>query len=193
MELYPLIVFLHVTGGVIVVGAIGVEILAFHRLRTATVEEAPTLVWLLVIQARTIGLAMGVVLATGGWMAATRWGMPPWMTIALVAVVALAVSGMTILRRRVRMIGRVIAPADATSAAVIRTTVHDPVLRAAVAARAGLTMGILGLMTVKPGVVGALAMAVGSALVGGLAAAASSRPQAQRRQSSPFSTPDHAP
>jgi hypothetical protein len=175
MALYPLLVFLHVVAGVVFVASIGFELITVIRLRTATVDEARTLVWLLTLRTRAIGPAMAVVLVTGAVMAVTRWGMPPWMVTALAAVAVLAATGVSVIRRTVRVIERALAQPEPSTAAVIHHAAARRALRITLAVRAGVTVGILGLMTIRPGVTGAVAIALGPALVGALAAARPSR------------------
>jgi hypothetical protein len=190
MDPYPLLIFLHVTGGVTVAAAVGVEAVVFPRLRRITsVEQArPLLSLLLATQSRIFGGAMALVLITGGAMAAARWGMPSWIIAALAAVVVLAVTGMTVLRRTLIGLAATVTDPAADAASVIRSTASGRTLRMALAVRAAVTIGILALMTVKPSVVGTATIAAAAVLIGLVAGA---RPRQAPSAPAP-SGPSHA-
>lgn len=97
--------------------------------------------------------AMVTILIAGVWMMALQWGPEPWILAALAGLVAMAMLG-ALTRRAMGRLGASLAresqlPAD------LRALVEGP-LRISLCVRLAIAVGILGLMTGKPGAFGSL-------------------------------------
>ena len=169
---YSGIVFLHIVGALGLFGSIGLEQVGLARLRNAD-SNAQVREWLALLRGlRRVDAPSGVViLATGFYMAATRWGHQSWIGVALLGMVLMAFVGIAGTGRRARAIAGSVPATDGPVSAALRQRLADPVLRIAASFRTAIGLGIVFLMSVKPPTAGAWA-AMGVALVGGAAAAA---------------------
>jgi hypothetical protein len=164
VSLYALVVFVHVVAASLLFVALGAESVAVGALRRArAADEARLWAGLLAWPARLGPPAMLTVLASGAWMMATAWGPRPWLTHAVGAVVAMVVVGAALtlprLRRlRVALVGGAWAPT------------REPRLTASLRLRLAIAVGLLALMTLKPGAAGSSAIVVVALVAGALSA-----------------------
>jgi hypothetical protein len=152
MNIYPMLVFLHVLGGVGIFAALALESVALPRLQR-TIETADARAWmrLLASAGRLGGIAMLTTLATGIWMMVQRWGPRPWIQIALLTVIAMAVLGGGVTGRRMRRLGKLLpAESEPALSTAFRSIASSATLSASLRMRIAGVVGILGLMTVKP-------------------------------------------
>lgn len=182
MSFHSFLVFVHVLGAAGLAAAIGVEAAALGALRRArTPAEAGGWVGVLGLPARIGGPAMLATLASGIWMMATVWGHQPWILAAFVGLVAMGAAGGAVTGRRMRRIRAAIATeAGPELAESFRSLVAGRPLAASLRIRVALGVGILGLMTAKPGAAGSwliLALAAAAGVVAG--ALAPSAPSAR--------------
>ncbi len=168
MNVYPFLIFVHVLGAVGIFAAIAIEAVSLGRLQGAeTPADARVWVSLLALPWRLGPIAMVATLASGIWMMAMGWGLQPWLVSALVGLVGMAVAGVVSLRRtrRLRAFG---AEPQSEFPDAFRSLRSGRTLSASLRLRIALGVGILGLMTVKPGAAGSwliLAAAAAAALI----------------------------
>lgn len=171
MDLYPLLIFVHVLGAVGLFAAIGIEVLAFTRLqRAASVGQAQTWMALLRDQGRIGPVSMVAILVTGIWMLVVRWGPEPWMIITLAWLIAMGVSTALLARRPMARLGALLTDDTDSVAPDFPAAVTSTPLAASLRLRVFMAVGIVALMTIKPGLAGSLAI-VGAAVALGLATA----------------------
>jgi hypothetical protein len=168
MDLYSLLVFAHVLGGVGLFAAIGIEAVALRRLQRAEIVEQAHLATSLLTEAGRLGpVAMVTIVAAGVWMMAVRWGPEPWILTALVALIAMVIVGAALTRRAMpRLIGS-LGNRPGEVPAEVRALADGP-LQLSLRLRLAIAVGILGLMTVKPGTILSVTI-IGAAVVAGLA------------------------
>jgi hypothetical protein len=181
MDLYALLVFLHVLGAAGLFTSLGMELTAYHRLRRAVTADAAREALVTVEQAHRLGhMAIATIVVPGIAMMALRWGPVAWILAAQAGIAAMAIAVM-LGRRTTRRLADALAhggelPAD------VETVVAGP-LRRTLSVRVATAIGILGLMTVKPGVLGSLgiiAAAVAIGLVAPVSASHAERPSFAR-------------
>jgi hypothetical protein len=163
MSDYSVVLFLHVAAALAFFMALGLEWASLRRLwGTTTAERAHDWLALLAAASRVGMVSMLTLVATGAYMMATAWGRVPWLTVALGALAPLPVLTLAFTRPRVAAIRRAIDGADGLLPAELLASCR-PVLSASVHLRLGIALGIVFLMTVKPGFSIALtAMGVGA-------------------------------
>lgn len=179
MNVYTLLLFVHVLGGVGVYVALGIEAVALERLRRAeTAADARVWLQLLALPGRLGPAAMLPALASGMWMAAVTWGHRPWIFGAFLALVAMAVAGGGVTGRVTRRL-RAALPGEsgAELSSAFRAARSSAALVGSLRVRIALSLGILALMTGKPEA-GGSAVILAVAALGGLVA---SIPPAARR------------
>jgi hypothetical protein len=174
MNLYQLLVFLHILGAVGIFVALGLESIALARLQIAsTPSDARIWIGLLKLPGRQGPIAMITTVIGGAWMMAQGWGRQPWIIGAIVGLVGMAAVGGIISLRGARRLRVALAsePGPELSDAFRSIRSKTP-LSASHRLRIAIGIGILGLMTIKPGVTGSwliMAVATLSGLIASLA------------------------
>ncbi len=163
--------FLHIVGALGLFVALGLEWISLLYLRRVTTTEQAR-EWLSAFGLlRWVGsTSLGLILLTGFYMTATTWGGVAWIGIALAAMILLAALGAALTGPRMAAVGRAVVAESGALSLAFRQRLHDPLLWASIQTRVAIALGIVFLMTVKPGLGGAL-LTIGVAVVLGLASA----------------------
>ncbi len=173
MNVYTTLLFLHVLGGVGVYVALGVEALALARFQRAE-TRADAGLWLRVMLLPRWGAPLSMLLALGSgmWMAVLVWGHRAWISGAFVALIAMAILGGAVTGRSLRRL-RAALPAieGAALPEPFRSAAASPALGASLRLRIALGVGVLALMSLKPGATGAAVTLAVSTLAGLIACA----------------------
>lgn len=181
---YPLALFVHITGAVLLFVALGLEWLGLNRLRQAQrVEQAREAMALLRILEKLFPVSTVLILGGGLYMAITAWGFAlAWLDAALIAVVAMTIGGNVLSAPRLAAIGRTAFTASVGPlSASLRARTMDPKLVVWSRLSAILGWWIVFLMTLKPGLPGTIvSLVVAGVLAGALAQIAQ---RARRRYS----------
>jgi hypothetical protein len=171
MDFYSLLIFLHVLGGVGVFVGLGIEVVALRRLeRAVSVDQARSWVGLMREGGRIGPVAMVTILLAGVWMMALRWGPEPWILTALVALIAMAILGAALTRPGMALLGAALTQEEDELPGRFRTNEATGSLSFSLWLRVAIGVGILGLMTVKPEMLGSLGI-MGATVVIGVGAA----------------------
>jgi hypothetical protein len=147
MTLYSIALFLHVVGALLLFVTLTVEGAALRQVRrAATAEQAQGAAALLGLN-RIVGplSALGVLIP-GLYMTATSWGWAAWIVVALASWLAVAVLGAV---NGIRIV------ALERSQALL-TGIRNPMFLISWTTRVGIALGVVFLMTVKPGAAGAV-------------------------------------
>ncbi len=165
--LYSVVLFLHVVAALGLGAALGIEWTALPRLRSVTTLDAAR-PWAGALRPLRLlgGPGMLVLLVTGGYMMGNRWGSQPWIIVALVGLIVLGVLGGGIAGRRFRAIGAALRQSGPQLDPATRQLLADPALRVSLHMRTTLLIGIILLMTVRPGWVGSSVVLATAALAG---------------------------
>jgi len=162
VNIYSIVLYLHIVGALLLFVAMGIEFVTVSRLRsTVTAEQARD--WLSVLGSiRVIGpVALVAILVPGLYMAATSAGWEGWNILALVAMVGMAaLAGSN--AARMPAIGRSIG------------RLRDRIVWTSILTRIGIGLGIVLLMTAKPDLVGSIVALVVFAAAGAAVAFATS-------------------
>jgi hypothetical protein len=171
MSVYSITVFLHIVGALGIFAAMGLDWAGLSNLRRAT-DTAQVREWVRLLAApRTVGgPAALLVLVSGIYLSATRWGPEGWILVALGGMVVTAALGGAIGGRRISAIMRALPTESGPVSTTLRGRLHDPALTVSLWVRTALLLGIVFLMSTRPSWGGSLA-AMGAALGLGIAAA----------------------
>jgi hypothetical protein len=170
MSLYSIAVFLHIVGALGIFAAIGIEWTGLTNLRRAAGTTQVREWFRLLAAPRTIGGPSALlILASGIYMSATRWGPQAWILVALGGMVVVAAVGGAVGGRRAAAIARALPAEAGPVSPTLRQKLDDPALTVSLWTRSALLLGIVFLMSVRPGWGGALAV-MGIALLLGIAA-----------------------
>lgn len=155
MDLYAVIVFVHVLGAVTLFAAWGFEAAAIADLRSEHTGGGERSFGLarLRLGVRLAQVGMLTALATGAWMMWARWGQQAWMATAIIGLVVIAVISVVASRR-----ARLRRAAERPAAIQL--------LASSLTLRASIGVGIVGLMTAKPATTGSALILGGSVALG---------------------------
>ncbi len=171
MSLYPIALFLHVSGAIGYFVAMGTWLFGLASMRRAQrVEQVRSIVQLVGLSGPLFGISVLLLLAAGLYMALTAWSLlTGWIVVGLISLVLLAPLGTALLEPRRRVIDRLARTApDGPLPEELERCFRDPVLLTSPQILTALLLGVVFLMTTKPSLVGSIiVMAV--ALVLGLA------------------------
>jgi len=177
---YSVVLFLHLAALLAAIGTAGIAHFAEARLGVAeTVQAVRPWAALLNRVAPVFPLALLVLLASGAYLVHREWAWSRgWIEAGLVGVALLFANGAGIVGRRNRAIKRALATAGAG-------TITDELLHltrrhvggVASWANTGLAVGVVFVMTTKPGLAGSLAALAAAATAGTLVALWLRRPQ----------------
>ena len=172
--MYQLVLFAHVVGALGLFGAIALEWTSLLRLRRATtVGQAREWAGVIGSVGRINFPSMLAILVSGIYMTVTVWaasgfGAIGWIVASFVAMIALAVIGARLNRQPMATLMQALSAEpsqrDDVSEALSRQ-VRNPLLWLSAQTRAGIALGIVFCMTVKPDLSGAaLAIVIAAAL-----------------------------
>ena len=171
MNIYTIVLFLHISGAIGYFVGIGTWLFGLLSLRRAQrVEQVRALVQLIGLSGPLFGISVLLILAAGLYMAFTAWSLQTgWIAVALVSLVLIAPLGTALIEPRRRAIERLAREAsDGPLPQSLEQRIHDPVLFTTLQTLAVLLFGIVFLMTTKPSLAVSLIVMV-VALVFGLA------------------------
>src|SRR6266700_559287 len=171
MSIYNIVLFVHVIGAIGYFLGIGIWLFILVGLRRSQhVEQVRALIHLNDLSAPFGAASAVILLAAGLYLALTAWSLlTGWILVALISLILIVPTTAVLIAPRRSTLVKQLAretPEDVISLA-LKQRIYDPVLWTTVQTVAVLLLGIVFLMTVKPGLGGSLiVMAV--ALVLGL-------------------------
>ena len=170
MTIYNLVLFVHILGALGLFAAIALSHLALVQLRRAqSVRELREWTGIVREETRLFPVSNAALLLAGLYLTITQWGWGKgWIEISLALFLAMGVLGPAVSGRRLGALGQAAGTAqDGAVSAALSAQINDPVLRTTANVTMWAGLGIVFLMTVKPGWGGSLA-AIAVALAIGL-------------------------
>ena len=166
MTLYSVVLFIHIVGALLLFAALTVEGLALRLLRRARTAELASAATSILALNRVIGPASAVaVLGAGLYLTVTSWGLTGWIAVSLLTWLLIAVFGAV---NGLRMVGieRSLLDVANPTAGDLAARIHDPWAVRSWRVRVAMALGVVFLMTVKPGLAGALITLAVAAVAG---------------------------
>ena len=173
-RIYPVLLFLHLVA--VVAGFSGAALMHFGLGRMRTAEAADRALDGAQVVGRIGPLMPLVSLAlflTGACLTVARWSwQTPWIEVAIAGLVTMLVTSVALLKPRMAALApRLVQAGRARVEGELAARVQDPVLRAASQLQPFLALGIMFVMTAKPGLAGGaatlLVVAVAAVLTAG--------------------------
>jgi hypothetical protein len=169
MTLPSIALFTHLLGMLLLFSAFAIEWMTVELLRRPETSEPRFAVSVLRTIPRFTGIAVALILASGGWLGA-QYGVLrfPWVGVSLAAIVLMAALGGIALRPVLRGVKE----RDGSGVEAATAWRHDAsrrFLHASLRMRVGVALAIVYLMVAKPGLFESV-LIVGLALVAGLGA-----------------------
>ena len=177
MLAYNLALFVHFVGLISAFGGFVIVQRSGSRLRAARdMDEVRTWLPLLNSVGPMFGAGYGLLLLSGLYMAFARWRAAlPWLVVAIVSLITLLVVGGIMVGRSLRVMNAAAADARGSIPGELAQRIANPALWRTISALNGLAMGVVFVMTVKPGWVGSLAAVLVAATIGGAISSALAR------------------
>ena len=171
MTFYSLALFAHIVGVLglfIAIGLVWISILWLQQAHTtAQVRERINLAS---IQERLLPASSALILLAGIYMTVNAWGWTtPWIDFSLAALVVMSTLGGAVINRRLKAIRIASSTAEALAGSIpteLKRQITDSVLWTAVQANGFIGLGVVFLMTAKPGLVGSLVTLVVALVLG---------------------------
>jgi hypothetical protein len=168
MTAYDVALFFHLMGVIAMFSGFAIYTRTGMRLRAAT-DMDQVRSWLGMLESSGPMFASGSVLllVSGVYMMATRWRAPlPWISVALVGLLTIWIVSATVSGRHLRRIREAVADSRGSISGELSFRIANPFAWTVVTALNGLALGIVFVMTTKPGWIGSIAVAIGAMIVG---------------------------
>ena len=179
MNDYSITLFLHIVGALGFFVALGLEWTGLLQIRSATLPEQVR-AWMGILKsARGVGfVSMLTTVISGIYMMVKVWGGVAWIFVSLGALALVIVLSVALTGPRMAAIGRALAAEKVPLSQAFYSLANHPLLWISIQTRVAIALGIVFLMTVKPGLGGSL-LTIGVATLLGLAL---SMPMKRREQ-----------
>jgi hypothetical protein len=163
--LYLVFLFLHVIGALLYSASLAIEWFSFTKLKKAESSDKFN-EWLSTYSSLHMisGISWVLILVPGVYLMVFVWNNIAWANIALAGFLLLAIVGSMITGMRMKPIMNEIKNSGYTPE--IQNKLDDWMLNFSLKTRTSLTIGIVFLMTVKPGLSGSIMILVISILLG---------------------------
>jgi small-conductance mechanosensitive channel len=175
---YNVVLFAHVLGVVMLFAAFSVMQLGGARLRRAgSTEQARLWLGLLAVTGPMFAVAFLLILAGGLYMTVDVWSFStPWIDVALVTVGIMLAVGNGVVGRGLSKMGKMAAAApDGPLSPELRAAIEDRALWTSSFVLTGFGVGVLWLMTNKPGWTESILVVLGVGLIGAVLGSAATR------------------
>lgn len=178
MSIYSFALFLHIAGSLGFFITLGLEWTSLHQIKNAGTSEQVR-AWISIFNGtRRFGMASTLTIIVAGiYLMASAWGGAAWIIVTLAAMGLMIVLINTLTRPRTLAIAQVVTAGKGPMSSAVQSLVNDPRLWISIQTRMAISLGIVFLMTVKPGLGGSL-LTISMAIVIGLA---SSLPMIRRK------------
>ena len=181
MDLYSLALFAHLIGVFSLFIGMGLQWTAITGFRRAQTMAQIRLWSGLLRPAAMLGpLSAALILLAGGYMMFTTWGIDtPWIVVSIGAMLLMAALGMGITVRKLRVVQRA-AMAHGKSEVImpeLRRRIYNPTLWISAQLASGIALGIVFLMTTKPGWLASLLVVAVAMALGTVTGALSAKPR----------------
>jgi hypothetical protein len=187
MNLYSIMLFVHVSGAIGLFIGMGIWLIGSIALsRALRVEQVRTLTDLMLMVRNVVPGSALLVIVAGLYMAVTAWGLETgWIAVAIGGLVCIGPISTWVIDPKVRAITTLARSLpDGPLPSALAERIHDPILRTGLQTLNLMLFGIVFLMTTKPMLPLALGVLVAAVLLG----VASGVPAMYARRANP---PEH--
>jgi len=151
MTVYNVVLFAHITSVIVMFAGVTADWLAVGGLR-ATRDAGPARAWIRTLE---ISAAFGpwarlAVLGAGLYLAVDAWSWPGWIIVGLVSWVAFVILGEPLTGRELHEMAAAVRAEHGRLPPALIARLHLPRMWQAVLTRAGLGIGVVFIMAVKP-------------------------------------------
>ena len=184
MNIYSIVLFLHIVGALGVFVALGLEWIGLRQLQSVNLPEQVR-AWMGILRSTNkVGFPfMLTTVITGIYMVLKGWGWVPWILVVLGALVLIIVLSVTLTKPRMAAIGKAQSTEKGSLSQTFHTLLNHPGLWISLQTRVAIALGIIFLKIAKPDFVGSL-LTIGVAIVLGIVSALPMRRPVQAHEAS---------
>jgi hypothetical protein len=183
MNLYTIVLFVHIISAIGVCIGLSVLLLAVALFRRAErVEQVRSTLAFATTALPIAGFSMLLLLAAGFYLALSAWSLrTSWIAVTLISLVLMIALGAGLIGPRMRALGMSAREApDGLLPSQLAARIHDPILFTVLLIQAVLLVGIIFLMTTKPGLASSIIVMVVALILGVALGVLVSRPRRTR-------------
>jgi hypothetical protein len=159
--LYQVVLALHILGAFGLVGSIGMEALVVRGLsRATTAEEGRPFLGAYQILRILAPASLLVILIAGLYMTAAVWHWTGWNVVGILGLIAIGAIWGSVNGRKMAQIGPLLGWARGVLTEDVRGMISGQAFRLSLWARIGIVIGVVFVMTLKPGFLASLAIVV---------------------------------
>lgn len=167
---YSIALFLHICGALGLFAAVGIEMVGVLGLRRAqTVDQVRTYLRVVKVTESIFPVSSVLLLGAGIYVTVAQWSFrTPFVTVGLITLVVMAALGPTVQGKRWQLVEK--AADDLPDGPVpdsLRRLIDDPIAWSSMGGAVFAAVGVVALMTIKPGWGASVAIAVIAYVVGG--------------------------
>jgi hypothetical protein len=169
MNIYSITLFLHIVGALGFFSAFALEFTVLRQIQHATLsDQARTWMRILAGTRKLVEISSLTALVSGIYMTVTAWRGASWTYVSLVSVVLLILLATILTRPRTAALEKALAEEKGALSQNFHELANHRQLELSLKVRVATTLGIVFLMTVKPGLEGSL-LTMAIAILMGLA------------------------
>ncbi len=167
MNLYLIALYIHITGALAMFAGLGIEGIVFKNLKNASTPQL-AIPWLGSMKILRIIFSYSAVslFLTGIYLVILSWGWNAWVLSGLVLLVVLAGYGSTTGKKIAMSIASLITNNARSIPSEVKKVIADPFLMTTYKLKITIALGIIFMMTTKPGWVGSI-VTVAAAITAG--------------------------
>lgn len=171
MNIFSIVLFLHIVGALGVSVALGLEWIGLSQIRRSTVADEIRAILKVVSSTTRFGfISMLSTVITGMYMVLAAVGWTPWLLVVIGALVLMIAVTRALTAPRMAWIGKAFAADKGSVPHGFHNLMNDPMLWISIQTRVALILGIIFLKIATPGLGGSL-LTIGVAVVLGILSA----------------------
>jgi hypothetical protein len=166
MDLYQLLLFLHISGAAILFLGLGMEGILINNLKnSSSTGQAVSWVGTLKMLRAAFSLSAILLLLPGIYLALKNWGMTAWIIIGIVLLFLLAGWG-SVTGKKLKGILFSLSKDDEPLQNDVKAKLSDPSLVKSFRIKLTLALGIIFIMTLKPDWIGSIVTILAALVIG---------------------------
>ncbi len=168
MNIYSIVLFLHIVGALGFFIALGLEWTGLSQIRSSmTLEQVRA--WMGILKnVRKVGfVSMLATVITGIYMILTYWGGEAWILVTVGALVLVIALAQMVTAPRMAAVGQALVMGKGSLTKTFHSLANHPLLSVSIQTRAAIALGIIFLKIAKPDLGGSL-LTIGVAIALGL-------------------------
>ncbi len=167
MNLYLIALYVHITGALAMFAGLGIEGIVFKSLKnSSSPQEAVPWLGAMRILRIVFGYSAVSLFLTGIYLVILSWGWNSWVLTGLILLIALSGYGSTKGKKIAMSIASLINNTTQSIPLEVKKVIADPFLMTTYKLKITIALGIIFMMTTKPGWIGSIVILAAAIAVG---------------------------